>query len=218
MIVDGINRVSNLMIIRRNFEKKKIAKRASRKRHLRDEPGFLAMKSTDSSQALGTHSLSPVASSLVPSGLSISRRDRRSQSTCLSHGSDRGNRGRARGNSVHVDVGGDLSGGGLLLGAVARDVAGLTALVAGLAGSVEGTAVGGGAVAGDVTELAAGVALHGLSLAIAGKVVGATALVAGSRARAAGEATTREAAVAATAHGGTAAHGTGADGVGASAL
>lgn len=94
----------------------------------------------------------------------------------------------------------------------------LTAAVASLAGSVEGAAVGGSAVARDVAELAAGVALHGLSLAVAGKVVGATALVAGSRARAAGEATTGEAAVAATAHGGTAAHGTRANGVGASAL
>ncbi len=55
----------------------------------------------------------------------------------------------------------------------------LTTLVAGFASSVEGTAVGGGAVSGDVTKLAAGVALHGLCLAIAGEVVGATTLVAG---------------------------------------
>ena len=40
-----------------------------------------------------------------------------------------------------------------------------------------------------LTELAARIALHGLSLAIAGEVVGSTALVAGGRARAASEAT-----------------------------
>lgn len=97
-------------------------------------------------------------------------------------------------------------------------MAGLTALVASLASGVEGTAVGGGAVAGDVAELAAGVALHGLSLAITGKVVGATALVAGGGTRAAGEAATGEAAVTATAHGGTTAHGTRADRVGAGTL
>jgi len=55
----------------------------------------------------------------------------------------------------------------------------LAAAITGLAGGVEGTAVGGGAVAGDVAELAAGVALHGLSLAVAREVVGAAALVAG---------------------------------------
>lgn len=98
-------------------------------------------------------------------------------------------------------------------------MAGLAALVAGLSGRVEGTAVGGGAVARDVTELAAGVALHGLSLAITGEVVGATALVAGSRARATSEAAAGEAAsVAATAHGSTTTHGSGTDGVGAGTL
>lgn len=98
----------------------------------------------------------------------------------------------------------DLAVGVGLVGAVARDVAGLAALVAGLAGSVEGTAVGSSAIAGDVTELAAGVALHGLSLAVAGKVVRATALVAGSGASTASKATTSETAEAATANGSTA--------------
>lgn len=60
-------------------------------------------------------------------------------------------------------------------------MAGLRALVADLAGGAQGAAVGGGAFAGDVAELAAGIALHGLSLAVTRKVVGATALVAGGR-------------------------------------
>lgn len=80
-------------------------------------------------------------------------------------------------------------------------MASLAALVAGLASRVERAAVGGGAVARDVAELATGVALHGLGLAVAGEVVGAAALVAGRRARAAGEATTAVAAsIAATAN------------------
>jgi hypothetical protein len=72
-------------------------------------------------------------------------------------------------------------------------VAGLTALVAGLASSVQRATVRGGAVTGDVTELATSVALHGLSLAVAGKVVWSTALVAGS-----GTGTTADEATAAT--------------------
>ena len=57
----------------------------------------------------------------------------------------------------------------------------LAAAVAGLASGVEGPAVGSRAIAGDVTKLSAGVALHGLGLAVARKVVGPTALVAGGR-------------------------------------
>jgi len=87
-----------------------------------------------------------------------------------SNGLDGGNRGRGNGGAaLAVD---------LELGAVARDVASLATAVAGLAGGVEGSAVGSGAVAGDVAKLAAGVALHGLSLAVAGEVVGTAALVA----------------------------------------
>lgn len=56
-----------------------------------------------------------------------------------------------------------------------------------------------------LTELAAGVAFHGLSLAIAGKVVGSTALVAGGRASAASE-TAPEASIAATGSTSTTAH------------
>lgn len=44
-------------------------------------------------------------------------------------------------------------------------MASLTALVAGLASSVERTTVRGSAISGDVAELAASIALHGLCLA-----------------------------------------------------
>lgn len=57
-------------------------------------------------------------------------------------------------------------------------MASLATPVAGLASSVERATVRGRAVTGDVTELAASVALHGLSLAVASEVVRATALVA----------------------------------------
>lgn len=76
----------------------------------------------------------------------------------------------------------------------------VAAAVAGLASGRKRTAVGSSAVTGDVTELAAGVALHGLGLAVAGVVVGATALVAGGgTAGEAGAVGTAEAA----AHGGS---------------
>jgi hypothetical protein len=74
---------------------------------------------------------------------------------------------------IAVDIGG-------FVGAVSRDVARLAATVAALAGGVQGAATGSSAVARDVAELATSIALHGLSLAIAGIVVRATALVAGS--------------------------------------
>lgn len=80
----------------------------------------------------------------------------------------------------------------------------LATLVAGLASSVQRSAVGGSAVPRDVSELAAGVALHGLSLAIPRKVVGATALVAGGSARPSEAAAAAKAAsVATTSDGGT---------------
>jgi len=87
-------------------------------------------------------------------------------------------------------------------------VASLATLIAGLAGSVQRSTVGSSAVAGDVAQLAASVALHGLSLAVAGEVVGTAALVAGSRARTASETTTAKATETTTTHWGTAAHGT----------
>ena len=89
--------------------------------------------------------------------------------------SHRGHGGRSGHGTVTVDLG---------LRAVARDVAGFTAAVAGLSSRVERTAVGGGAVAGDVTELAASIALHGLSLAVAGEMIRSAALVTGCRATA----------------------------------
>lgn len=70
------------------------------------------------------------------------------------------------------------------LWAVARDMTSLSTLVTGLACSVERTAIWCGAVTADVTELAAREALQCLSLAVAGKVVALTALVAGGWARA----------------------------------
>ena len=106
----------------------------------------------------------------------------------LSHSRGRDDRSDLDGNSLGV---GDSSGGcvGLAvdrsdasgvdgLGAVPADVASLATPVAGLASSVERATVRGRAVTGDVTELAASVALHGLSLAVASEVVRATALVA----------------------------------------
>lgn len=73
-------------------------------------------------------------------------------------------------------------------------MASLTALVTGFASSVERTAVGGSAIARDVTKLATSIALHSLSLAITSKVIGATALVTSGRASTASKAATSEAA------------------------
>lgn len=65
------------------------------------------------------------------------------------------------------------------LRAVSANVTGLATPVAGLACRVRLAAVGRRAVARDVAELAAGIALHGLSLAITGEMVRTAALVAG---------------------------------------
>lgn len=99
-------------------------------------------------------------------------------------------------------------------------MASLTTLVAGLASSVQRAAVRGSAVTGDVTKLATSVALHGLSLAVAGKVVRSAALVAGSgTGAAADEATTATISAETTTAGGygTATAHVGASRVGASA-
>jgi hypothetical protein len=127
-------------------------------------------------------------------------------SICLSHGSDRSN-GRSR-NAANINLLRNLANtGSVLLRAVTRDVSSLTALVASLASSVERTAVRSSAVPRDVTELAAGIALHGLSLAITSKVVGTTTLVASGRARTTSETTTAVATgEATTTHGSTTAH------------
>jgi hypothetical protein len=72
---------------------------------------------------------------------------------------------------------------------IAADVTRLAAAVAGLAGTVQWTAVGRRAVPRDVPELAASVAFHGLCLAVTSKVVGAATFVAGRGTVAAGEPT-----------------------------
>lgn len=133
----------------------------------------------------------------------------------------RGDSSRSRGGlgGINIDllVEVHLSAVGVLLGAVAGDVTGFTTLVAGLASSVQGATVGSGAVARDVAELPAGVALHRLCLAVAGKVVGAAALVAGG-ARATGESATAAVATVTTAADGTTAAHSDSGGVRASAL
>lgn len=67
----------------------------------------------------------------------------------------------------------------IFFGAIARNVTRLATLVASLANRIEGTTVRGSAIPRDMAQLAAGVALHRLCLAITGEVVGATALIAG---------------------------------------
>jgi hypothetical protein len=86
--------------------------------------------------------------------------------------------GRGCGQDSGLSSGGCGFAVDLGLGALARDVAGLAAAVAGFSSRVERAAVGSGAVAGDVAELAAGIALHGLSLAVARIVIGTSTLVA----------------------------------------
>jgi len=102
-------------------------------------------------------------------------RDDRSDLDGDGFGVRNGSRGR-----VGLAVDGSDTGGVNGLSAITADVSSLTAPVAGLASSVKRATVRGRAVTGDVTELAASVALHGLSLAVASKVVGAAALVAAS--------------------------------------
>jgi hypothetical protein len=102
-----------------------------------------------------------------------------SRAELLSNGSNgRNSRGGNILGSVDVHLLVHLSTGGLLR-AIPGDMPSLSALVAGLAGCVEWASVGSGAVAGDVAELAASVALHGLGLTVSSEVVGATALIAG---------------------------------------
>ena len=100
----------------------------------------------------------------------------------------------------HWDGNAGLDGLAVDLGlrALARDVARLAAAVARLSGSVQGSSVRRSTVAGDVAELATGVTLHGLSLAVTSKVVGPTTLVAGGWTSTTSESTTGEAAEAPT--------------------
>ena len=60
-----------------------------------------------------------------------------------------------------------------------RDMSGFSTAVAGLSGGVKRAPVRGCAIFRDVAEFAAGVAFHGLGLAIAGEVVRSAAFVAG---------------------------------------
>lgn len=92
---------------------------------------------------------------------------------------DRSNRGDDW-SDTEIDITAKVTIGSLLW-AVTGDMASLATLVASLASSVERTTVRGSAISGDVTELAASVALHSLSLAISGEVVRSTALVTSSR-------------------------------------
>lgn len=108
-----------------------------------------------------------------------------------------------RNNGSHGGGDGDNGGRGSLaidlsLGALARNVTSLAAAVARLSGSIQWATVGGGTVAGDVTQLAAGVTLHGLGLTITGEVVGSTAFVASGLACTTGETATESASKAST--------------------
>lgn len=94
-------------------------------------------------------------------------------------------------NSGDLDLGRDVTIS-VLLRAVARDVAGFTALIAGLTSSVERTTIWRSTVSRDVTEFSTCIALHRLSLAIARKVVWPAAFVAGSRSGATSECASAE--------------------------
>lgn len=129
------------------------------------------------------------------------KRDRLSVCVCdsrgarLSDGGDGRDRlGRDALAAVQVHIGLQLAVETGLLGAVTRDVARLAALVARLAGRVERAAVGRRAVARNVAQLAAGIALHRLRLAVASKVIRPAALVAGRRTERTGPSLGREAA------------------------
>lgn len=109
-----------------------------------------------------------------------------------SRGNRSGNWRRNGGHGGQVDRRGDGLGVGLLVRAVSRDVTRLVAGVASLAGGAERTSPGRLTFLGDVTELAARVALHSLRLAVAGKVIGPAALVTGGTGPASVEAAASE--------------------------
>lgn len=160
-------------------------------------------------------------------GSSRSRsRDSVSLSGSLDRGDSRGSSHNGRGGNGGSLDNSNRSSGTLVGRAVAGDVASLGTLVADLTGGAEGTTVRGGAVTRDVAELAAGVALHGLSLAVTGEVVGTTTLVTGCGTGVAAESTaestleTTASTTGAAASGGTGRGSTssGSSGVGAVAL
>lgn len=126
----------------------------------------------------------------------------------LSHGGNRRHRSLSSRDTAHIDFRRHLTVG-VLLRTVSGDVTSLATLVACLSRRVQGTAIGSGTIARNMTELPAGVALHGLGLAIASEVVRAAALVTGCRTRAAGEpsATRKPSSKSTTTHRSTATHG-----------
>lgn len=71
--------------------------------------------------------------------------------------------------------------GSRILGAVSADVPSLTATIASFPSGVQWSTVRGSAIAANVAQLPAGIALHSLSLAIPSVVARSTALVASSR-------------------------------------
>ena len=80
---------------------------------------------------------------------------------------------RARRISIH-----SRSAFGLRLRAIAADMSGFTASIAGLTCLVQRSTVRSLAVTADMSKLAASIALHGLCLAITSEMVGSAALVA----------------------------------------
>lgn len=138
---------------------------------------------------------------------------------CLCHWGNRGTRDDTGSDVTVVDIGRDRATD-VLLRAVAGNVTGFATSITGLASSVQRTAVRGGTVARNMTELATGVALHRLRLAVTSKVVRTTTLVAGGRTSTADESTSsaHTADEAATAHGSTTTHSTRAGRIWAGAL
>lgn len=83
------------------------------------------------------------------------------------------------------DIGGCKSAIGInsfVLRAITRNMASLATPIAGLSSSTQRAAIRGIAVATNMTELTTGIALHCLSLAVSGKMIGTSTLIAGSRA------------------------------------
>lgn len=81
-------------------------------------------------------------------------------------------------NSVQVDIGGDGLSNSVLVRAVPRNMSSLVASVASLARRVERAASRRSALLTNMTQLSASIALHGLRLAVASKMVRPTALIA----------------------------------------
>lgn len=112
-------------------------------------------------------------------GLDSSGGGSRSRRRSSSGGGSRGSRSSSRDSSGSSSITGGSGSVGLCIGwTVTADVTSLRALIADLTSGTERSTVRSSAVTRDVTQFPTGVALHSLSLAITGKVVGTTALVA----------------------------------------